>query len=283
MAMTEAHAGSDTASIRTSARLSEDREEWILNGEKIFVTGGLMSAQDSPGFVVVWATVDPAAGRAGMKPFVVESGTPGMTVAKLEHKHGIRASDTASLVFQDCRIPFDNILGSPEVRSQEQGGTKGFKGAMKTFDATRPLVAASALGITRATIEFTASYLKERGVKVRYGIPLHQQTAIERDLIQMEAQHRAAWLLVLKAVSKMDAGLENSLEASMSKVKAGAVANYVAQKAVELLGPEGYSCKLLVEKWMRDARINDIYEGTGQINRLVVARRLLGYTSKELR
>jgi acyl-CoA dehydrogenase len=99
----------------------------------------------------------------------------------------------------------------------------------------------------------------------------------------MEAQHRAAWLLVLKAVSKMDAGLENSLEASMSKVKAGAVANYVAQKAVELLGPEGYSCKLLVEKWMRDARINDIYEGTGQINRLVVARRLLGYTSKELR
>ncbi len=279
MAMTEPQAGSDTAAIRTSARLSDDREEWILNGEKIFVTGGLMSAKDSPGFVVVWATVDPSAGRAGMKPFVVESGTPGMTVAKLEHKHGIRASDTASLLFKDCRIPFDNILGSPEV----QGATKGFKGAMKTFDATRPLVAASALGITRATLEFTAQYLKDRGVKVRYGIPLHQQTAIERDLINMEAQHRAAWLLVLKAVSKMDAGLENSLEASMSKVKAGAVANYVAQKAVELLGPEGYSCKLLVEKWMRDARINDIYEGTGQINRLVVARRLLGYTSKELR
>lgn len=283
MAMTESHAGSDTAAIRTTARLSDDREEWILNGEKIFVTGGQMSAKDSPGFVVVWATVDPSAGRAGMKPFVVESGTPGMTVAKLEHKHGIRASDTAALVFQDCRIPFDNILGSPEVRSQDQSGSKGFKGAMRTFDATRPLVAASALGITRATLEFTAQYLKERGVKVRYGVPMHQQTAIERDLIQMESQHRAAWLLVLKAVSKMDAGVENSLEASMSKVKAGAVANYVAQKAVELLGPEGYSCKLLVEKWMRDARINDIYEGTGQINRLVVARRLLGYTSKELR
>lgn len=283
MAMTEPHAGSDTANIRTSARLSEDGEEWILNGEKIFVTGGLMSAKDSPGFVVVWATVDPSAGRAGMKPFVVESGTPGMTVAKLEHKHGIRASDTASLVFSDCRIPYDNILGSPEVRSPDQAGTKGFKGAMKTFDATRPLVAASAIGITRATLEFTAQYLKERGVVVRYGVPLHQQTAVERDLIQMEAQHRAAWLLVLKAVSKMDAGLENSLEASMCKVKAGAVANFVAQKAVELLGPEGYSCKLLVEKWMRDARINDIYEGTGQINRLVVARRLLNYTSKELR
>jgi acyl-CoA dehydrogenase len=277
MAMTEPHAGSDTASIRTTARLSDDGKEWIINGEKIFVTGGLMSAKESPGFVVVWATIDASAGRAGMKPFVVESGTPGMTVAKLEHKHGIRASDTAALVFQDCRIPYDNILGSAEV------ARKGFKGAMKTFDATRPAVAASALGITRATLEFTAAYLKERGVKVRYGAALHQQTAVERDLIQMEAQHHAAWLLVLKAAARMDANEENTLEASMCKVKAGAVANFVAQKAVELLGPEGYSCKLLVEKWMRDARINDIYEGTGQINRLIVARRLLGYSSAELR
>jgi acyl-CoA dehydrogenase len=277
MAMTEPQAGSDTASIRTTAELSEDGTEWILNGEKIFVTGGLMAAQESPGFVVVWATIDPSAGRAGMKSFVVESGTPGMTVAKLEHKHGIRASDTASLVFQNCRIPYDNILGSADV------ARKGFKGAMKTFDATRPAVAAGALGIARATIEFTAKYLKDRGVKIRYGIPSNQQTAVERDLLQMEAQHRAAWLLVLKAASKMDAGEENTLEASMCKVKAGAVANAVSQKAVELLGPDGYSCKLLVEKWMRDARINDIYEGTGQINRLVVARRLLGYSSSELR
>jgi acyl-CoA dehydrogenase len=285
MAMTEAQAGSDTAAIRTSARLSDDGREWIINGEKIFVTGGLMSAKESPGFVVVWATIDSSAGRAGMKPFVVESGTPGMTIAKLEHKHGIRASDTAALVFQDCRIPYENLLGSAEVVRSDASATgrKGFKGAMKTFDATRPSVAASALGITRASLEFTAAYLKERGVQVRYGVPLHQQTAVERDLLQMEAQHRAAWLLVLKAAAKMDAGEENTLEASMCKVKAGAVANFVAQKAVELLGPEGYSCKLLVEKWMRDARINDIYEGTGQINRLVVARRLLGYSSRELR
>jgi acyl-CoA dehydrogenase len=285
MAMTEPHAGSDTASIRTTARLSDDGKEWIINGEKIFVTSGLMAAKESPGLLVVWATLDPSAGRAAMKPFVVESGTPGMTVAKLEHKHGIRASDTAAIVFQDCRIPYDNILGSAEVArpGEQSAGSKGFKGAMKTFDATRPAVAASALGITRAALEFTAKYLKERGVKVRYGIPLHQQTAIERDLLQMEAQHRAAWLLTLKAAASMDAGQENTLEASMCKVKAGAVANFVSQKAVELLGPEGYSCKLLVEKWMRDARINDIYEGTGQINRLIVARRLLGYSSRELR
>src|SRR5262245_14495945 len=145
MAMTEPQAGSDTAAIRTTARLSDDGKEWILNGEKIFVTGGLMSAKESPGFVVVWATLDASAGRAAMKPFVVESGTPGMTVAKLEHKHGIRASDTAALVFQDCRIPVDNLLGSADVARPSEGhtGSKGFRGAMKTFDATRPAVAAS--------------------------------------------------------------------------------------------------------------------------------------------
>ena len=285
MAMTEPHAGSDTASIRTSARLTDDGKHWIINGEKIFVTGGLMAAKESPGFVVVWATIDPEAGRGGMKPFVVEAGTPGMTVAKVEHKHGIRASDTASLVFQDCRIPFDNILGNPEITKHDGSAEsrKGFRGAMKTFDATRPAVAASALGIARASLEYVVSYLKEHDVQIRHGVPTNQQTAIERELLEMEAQHRAAWLLVLKAAAKMDAREENTLEASMCKVKAGAVANFVTQKAVELLGPEGYSCKLLLEKWMRDARINDIYEGTGQINRLVVARRILGYSSKDLR
>ncbi|HMO60225.1 MAG TPA: acyl-CoA dehydrogenase family protein, partial [Roseiflexaceae bacterium] len=283
MAMTEPHAGSDTAAIRTTARLSDDGSAWILNGEKIFVTSGAMAARDSQGFVVIWATLDAKAGRAAIKPFVVEAGTPGMTVAKLEHKHGIRASDTASIVLQDCRIPRDNLLGSEEIADVRAAGNKGFAGAMRTFDATRPLVAASALGITRAALDFTVQYLKERGVTIHYGLPLHQQSAVERDLMQMEAQHRAAWLLVLRAVTKMDAGEDNALEASMSKVKAGQVANFVAQKAVELLGPEGYSCTLLVEKWMRDARINDIYEGTGQINRLIVARRLLGYSSRELR
>jgi acyl-CoA dehydrogenase len=285
MAMTEPHAGSDTAAIRTTARLSDDGSEWILNGEKIFVTAGLMAAKESKGFVVIWATLDTSAGRAAMKPFVVPAGTPGMTVSKLEHKHGIRASDTASIVLQDCRIPYDNILGSPEISraSDQAAGGKGFKGAMKTFDATRPLVAGSAMGIARASLEFVVKFLKERGVKIRYGVPLQHQTAIEREVLNLEAQHRAAWLLCLKAASKMDAGEENTLEASMSKVKAGAIANLVSQKAVELLGPEGYSCKLLLEKWMRDARINDIYEGTGQVNRLIVARRLLGYSSSELR
>src|SRR4030095_13794368 len=150
-AMTEPHCGSDTAAIKTTAVRSGDF--WVLNGEKIFVTGGHKSMIDSPGFMVVWATVDPSAGRAGMKPFVVEAGTPGVTITKLEHKLGIRASDTAAVLLENCRLPLGNLLGSPEVVDR----TKGFKGAMATFDATRPSVAASALGIARATIE----HLKE--------------------------------------------------------------------------------------------------------------------------
>ncbi len=281
MAMTEPQAGSDTARIATTARRSEDGKEWILNGEKIFVTGGYMAGEASSGLIVVWATVDPTAGRAGMKSFVVEGGTPGMTVARLEKKHGIRASDTAAINFVDCHIPFDNILGSPEVH-QAGAGNKGFAGAMKTFDATRPAVAAGAIGIARASLEFVKEHLEKQGRAVRYDAPYHQQTAVERDVLRMEAQLKAAWLLVLRAASQMDEGLSNPLEASMSKTKAGEAVTWITQKAVEILGPEGYSCKNLVEKWMRDAKINDLYEGTGQINRLIVARRLLGYSSKEL-
>ncbi len=282
MAMTEPQAGSDTARIRSTATLSEDGKEWILNGEKIFVTGGLMAAQESPGLVVVWATVDPKAGRAGMKSFVVESGTPGMTVARLEKKHGIRASDTAAITLDNCRIPFDNILGSPEVAKPGADNNKGFAGAMKTFDATRPGVAAGAIGIGRASLEFVKEYLEKQNRPIRFGLPYSQLSAVERDVMRMEGQLRAAWLLVLRAAWLMDMGLSNSLEASMCKVKAGEAVTLITQKAVEIVGSEGYSCKHLLEKWMRDAKINDIYEGTGQINRLIVARRMLGYSSKEL-
>ncbi len=282
MCMTEPQAGSDTANIRTHAKLSEDGKEWIMNGEKIFVTNGLMAAQDSPGLLVVWATVAPGTGRAGMKAFVVEANTPGMKVARLEKKHGIRASDTAAITFTDCRIPFDNILGSPEVASADAKNSKGFAGAMKTFDATRPLVAASAIGVGRAALDFAKDYLTKHGLVIRYEAPYSQLTAVERDVMRMEAQLRAAWLLTVRAAWQMDNDISNSMEASMCKVKAGEAVTWVTQKAVELLGTDGYSCKLLVEKWMRDGKINDLYEGTGQINRLIVARRLLGYTRNEL-
>jgi acyl-CoA dehydrogenase len=278
MAMTEAHCGSDTAAIRTRAVRQGD--EWVLNGEKIFVTAGNKSLVDTQGFIVVWATIDPSAGRAGMKPFLIEAGTPGCSVAKLERKMGIRASDTASIVLQDCRIPLDNLLGQAEVEPRPAGG---FRGAMATFDATRPLVSASAVGIARAAWETLRDVLLDRGVELRPDLPLSQMTAIERELMEMEVLLRSAWLLVWKAAWMADEGRPNTLEASMSKVRAGDVVTRITQRAVELLGPLGYSRELLLEKWFRDAKINDIFEGTGQINRLIVARRILGYSSAELR
>lgn len=282
MAMTEPQAGSDTSAIRTRAMLDKTTNEWVLNGEKIFVTGGKKSLMDTDGLVVVWATIDPNAGRAGMRPFVVEAGTEGIRVEKTEHKMGIRASDTASLVLQDCRVPYENILGSAEVVVQKSTGA-GFKGAMKTFDATRPLVSASAIGVARATVEMLKQMLFERGIEIRYGLPRQKLTAIERDVIDMEVMLESAWLLTIKAAWMADNGQSNPLEASMSKVKAGEIVNKITQKAVEIMGPLGFSRDFLLEKWFRDAKISDIYEGTGQINRLIVARQVLDYSGRELR
>jgi acyl-CoA dehydrogenase len=283
MCMTEAGAGSDTSSIRTRAVLDENTKEWILNGEKIFVTAGDKSMTEyeklGKGFIVVWASIDPSAGRSGMRSFVVEAGTPGVKVVKLEHKLGIRVSDTCSISLVDARVPYDAILGSPTVEKT----TTGFKGAMATFDATRPLVAASGLGVARAALEFLKEKLDENGIKVRYGVARQKLTSIERDVIDCEIMLKSAWLMVMKAVWMADNKKPNALESSMSKVKAGDVGTKITQKVVEILGPLGYSREFLAEKWFRDAKITDIYEGTGQINRLVVARQILGYSGAELR
>jgi acyl-CoA dehydrogenase len=277
MAITEPGCGSDSSAIQTTA--VKDGEHWVINGTKIFCTSGLMAAEKSEGFVVVWATLDRSAGRAGIRAFVVDHGTPGMYVTKVEHKLGIRASDTATLVFEDCRIPLDNLLGSAQIPKTKQG----FKGVMATFDATRPLVAASALGVGRAALDFVLQTLAEKGIRIRYGAPPHKITALERDVMEMEAQLQAARLLTWRAAWMMDQGIHNNLEASMAKAKAGLAVTLITQKAVELLGPLGYSRQLLLEKWMRDAKINDIFEGTQQINQLIVARRILGYSSEALR
>ena len=283
MCMTEAGAGSDTSAIRARAVLDETTKEWVINGEKIFVTSGdkAMTKYEKlgKGFIVVWASIDPSAGRSGMRAFVVEAGTPGVQVSKLEHKLGIRVSDTATISLVDARVPYDNILGSPTVEKT----TTGFKGAMATFDATRPLVAASGVGVARAALEFLKEKLKESGVEIRYGLPRNKLTSIERDVIEMEIQLHSAWLMVLKAVWMADNKKPNALESSMSKIRAGDVVTKITQKAVEIMGPLGYSREFLFEKWFRDAKITDIYEGTGQINRLVVARQILGYGGSELR
>ncbi len=283
MAITEPSAGSDAAAIETTAEL--DGDEWVLNGTKIFCTSGESASQFEGGFVVVWATVDRSAGRAGIKSFVVPAQTPGMKLAGLEKKLGIRASDTATLIFENCRVPRENLLGSAEVKKRDgkRSGDKGFKGAMATFDASRPIVAAMAVGVGRASLDFVLEELSRQGVEIRYDAPRFESSAVERDVMEMEAELQAARLLTWRAASMMTRGRPNNLEASMAKAKAGLAVIRITQKAVELLGPPGYSQKWLVEKWMRDAKINDIYEGTQQINQLIVARRILNYSSAVLR
>jgi acyl-CoA dehydrogenase len=194
---------------------------------------------------------------------------------------GIRASDTATLVFDNCRIPYDNILGSPEVAEKQT--TEGYKGVLQTFDATRPAVAASAVGVARAALECVKEMLAKEGIEIRYDKPRHQLTAVERDVLEMEAEWKKAWLLTQRAAWMNDNRVPNSLEASMCKAKAGQAVTRITQKAVELMGPLGYSKKYLIEKWFRDAKISDIYEGTQQINMLIIARRILGYSSAQLR
>lgn len=280
MAITEAAAGSDNSAIVARAVFDEATDEWILNGEKIFVTSGRKALIDTDGFVVVWATIDPAAGRAGIRSFVVEAGTAGISVSKKEEKLGIRASDTVSLILEDCRIPAENMLGSSDKKERT---TEDFKGAMRTFNVTRPFIAALALGIGRAALEEVKARLAEQGVEIRYGLPRQKMTNIEREVIDMERQHRAAWLLTMKAVWLSDMKRNNILDSAMSKLYAGEVVTRITQKAVEIMGPLGFSRESLLEKWFRDAKINDIFEGTGQINRLVAARQIFGYRGRDLR
>ncbi|MFD9681047.1 acyl-CoA dehydrogenase family protein [Rhodococcus sp. NPDC059969] len=271
MAITEPSFGSDSAAVTTTAVL--DGNEWVLNGEKIFVTAGERSTH-----IVVWASVDKSKGRAAIKSFVVPRDAPGLSVARLEHKLGIKASDTAVLLLQDCRIPADNILGSPEVNVEQ-----GFAGVMQTFDNTRPLVAAMAVGVGRAALEELRAILTEAGVEISYDTPVYNQHAAAAEFIRLEADWEAAYLLSLRAAWMADNKKPNSLEASMSKAKAGRTGTDVTLKAVELAGTYGYSQRPLLEKWGRDSKILDIFEGTQQIQQLIVARRLLGKSSAELK
>ncbi|MBF6132151.1 acyl-CoA dehydrogenase family protein [Nocardia otitidiscaviarum] len=271
MAITEPSFGSDSAAVSTTAVL--DGDEWVLNGTKIFVTAGSRATH-----IVVWATVDKSKGRAAIKSFVVPRDAKGLTVSRLEHKLGIKASDTAEIRFEDCRIPKDNILGSPEVNVE-----KGFAGVMQTFDNTRPLVAGMAVGVGRAALEELRKILTEAGVEISYDTPPNNQHAAAAEYLRLEADWEAAYLLSLRAAWMADNKKPNSLEASMSKAKAGRMGTDVTLKAVELAGPLGYSQRTLLEKWGRDSKILDIFEGTQQIQQLIVARRVLGLSSDKLK
>ncbi len=273
MAITEPESGSDSGSINATAEL--DGDEWILNGEKIFVT-----AADRCDAVVVWATVDKEAGKAGIKSFIVEKDIPGFTLEKLEHKLGIRASDTGTFLLKDCHIPKENLLGDPEVKKT----TDGFKGVMKTFDNTRPTVASMAVGVSRASLDFLKEEMKKQDdIALDYHKNPNSISSREKEYYKMEAHLEASRLLTWRAAWMADNKEFNSLEASMSKAKAARAGTLITQKVCDLLGPVGYSCKSLAEKWMRDSKILDIFEGTGQIQHLIIARNILKLTSNELK
>jgi acyl-CoA dehydrogenase len=271
MAITEPGCGSDSAAVRTTAK--KDGDDYIINGEKIYVTSG-----ERADAVVVWATVDKSLGKAAIKSFVVEKGTPGMEVTRLEKKLGIKASDTAAISFSDCRVPRANLLGSEEVNPE-----KGFAGVMQTFDNTRPVVAAMAVGVATASIERTKELLKKQGIDIDYKRPSKLSSYLQSEVYRMEAELEAARLLTIKAAWMADNGQPNSMDASISKAKAGRVANEVTLKCVELLGTVGYCEDELLEKWARDSKILDIFEGTQQIQQLIIARRLLNKSSSELK
>jgi acyl-CoA dehydrogenase len=271
MAITEPGFGSDSAAVSTTATL--DGDEYVINGEKIFVTAGSRATH-----IVVWATLDKSKGRPAIKSFIVPREHPGVTVERLENKLGIKGSDTAVIRFDNARIPKDNLLGNPEI---EPG--KGFAGVMETFDNTRPVVAGMAIGIARATLEELRKILTNAGVEISYDKPSHAQSAPAAEFLRMEADWEAAYQLTLRAAWQADNKIPNSKEASMAKAKGGRVGSDITLKAVELAGTAGYSEEALLEKWARDSKIMDIFEGTQQIQQLVVARRLLGLSSSELK
>ncbi|MCP5015606.1 MAG: acyl-CoA dehydrogenase [Ketobacter sp.] len=276
MAITEPGCGSDSAAVKTSAVL--DGDEWVLNGEKIFATAA--SRGDA---VVVWATLDKHKGKAAIKSFVVEQGTPGMSIVRCEDKMGLRVSDTAAILFSDCRIPKDNILGSPEIADTAEARKKAFGGVMQTFDNTRPPVGAMAYGVARAALEITKDLLLKEGVELNYDRTINNSSALQAEMYRMEAELEAARLLILKAAWMADNKQPNSKQASMCKAKAGRVGNKITLKCVELCGSLGYGEELLVEKFARDSKILDIFEGTQQIQQLIIARNVLGKSSSELK
>jgi acyl-CoA dehydrogenase len=274
MANTEPGCGSDSKAIETTARL--DGDEWVLNGEKIFVSHGIRGDG-----VVVWATLDKSIGRGAIKAFFVPGNAPGLIIAKKEKKMGNRYSDTAAIVFNDCRIPRENLLGCDETVREKEGG--GFKGLMKTFNLTRPIVSARGIGQVLACLEFVKDELKKEGIQVDWEVGQYERSAVQQKIIELEAELEAATLATFRAGWLADRGIYNNLESSVCKSKAGYVSRRGPQLALEILGASGITHDQLVEKWFRDVRVTDIYEGTAEIQRLVIARSILNYSSEELK
>ena len=261
-ATTEPGCGSDVSGIQT--RVTKDGDYYVINGTKIFITCGNLAS-----WVVVFGTLDPSLGRAGHRALVVEKGTPGFIQGQKFHKMGLRASDTAILTFDECRVHKDNLLGGEEYYASK--GSGGFKVAMGTFDATRPMVAIMSIGIARGCYEYTRDWIKEQ---YSLGRPIPRYTQIKEKLAEMERKLDSARLLAWRAAWMADVGQPNTKEASMAKAYAGTVSVQVCSDCVDLMGDSGSVQDHPVEKWFRDIKVFDIFEGTGQVNRLVVARRM---------
>src|SRR2546423_6210260 len=268
-AVTEAGAGSDVASLRTTAK--HEGDEWVLNGTKVFISNGGIAD-----VTVVVATVDPELGHRGQASFVVPKGTPGLSQGKKEDKLGIRASQTAEVVLDDCRIPVDYLLGGMEklnkklerARSGKSSGRQS--GALATFEITRPLVGASALGIAQAAYEWTLEYLED---KVEDGMPLMEEQRVQQVLADVATEIEAARLLVWRAAWMGRNGVPmTGGQGSMSKLKAGDVTMWATTTLMDLVGPFAQTTDCPLEKWFRDAKIYQIFEGTAQVQRLVVSR-----------
>jgi acyl-CoA dehydrogenase len=259
-ALTEPEAGSDASGVRTTARKVDGG--YILNGQKIFITNGGRAS-----WVVVFATVDAKLGRAGQRAFVVEKGTPGFSCTKLVKKMGLRANETAELLFEDCFVPTENLLGGEALYQATDSKPSGFQVAMKTFDSTRPIVAAMAIGIARAAYEYTLDIVRKEYPKQGKYFQLASEI-----LAEAEANIQAARLMTWEAAWMADLGIANAKEAAMCKAYAGQMALDVCSKSLELLGPTGLEGQL-VEKLYRDVKVFDIFEGTNEIQHLVIARR----------
>ncbi len=255
--LTEPTAGSDAASLRTSAR--DDGDDWVLNGTKIFVTNGVEA-----GVLILYARTEPGStGSRGISAFIAEKGDPGLSVGKIEHKLGIHSSSTCEIVLEDCRLPKNRLLGERD---------KGFRIAMATLDGGRIGIAAQALGIARAALEDALAYAKERR---QFGRPIAEFQATQWKLADMATRIQAGRLLMYKAAWIRDQGRRHTREAAMAKLFASETAMWTATQAVQIFGGYGYIQDYPAERHFRDAKITELYEGTSEVQRMVIARHLL--------
>jgi acyl-CoA dehydrogenase len=272
--VSEPDAGSDVSALRTRARYDEAKDEWVLNGQKAWATNGGIAAVH-----VVVASVDAELGSRGQAAFVIPQGTPGLTMGTKLKKHGLRASHTADVFLDDCRVPGSCLLGGKEKLDERlaharEGTRANSQAAMQTFELTRPAVGAQALGIARAAYEYALDYAKQRE---QFGRPIIENQAIAFALADMKMEIDAARLLIWRASWMGRSGQRfEAAEGSMSKLKAGEVAVWATERAIQILGGNGYTREYPVERMHRDAKIYTIFEGTSEIQRLVIARAISG-------